>query len=173
MSLNRIFPCPDCGSDVSKKASAYPHCGSPIAGTDTPTTVVVKEKKSIGCAGILGILFLGMLVFSALDVNDGPSATKNSEPPVPKTAAELRIEEIQGAFSAWDGSHRVLERWIKRRLKDPDSYKHVETRYGDKGDHILVVTTYRARNSFGGYTTESVTAKAAVDGTLLEIISNP
>lgn len=80
---------------------------------------------------------------------------------------------IKGQFSAWDGSHKELEKLIKSRLNDEDSYKHKETTYTDvlneeikdKVNKILsdagysqrvevgdlfIQTTFTAKNGFGG-----------------------
>jgi len=165
----KLFKCPDCQSEISRKAAACPHCGSPIAK---------KKREGLGCGGLLGIVLLGTFALVMLvDTDSGTAAKKavaeKKAPPPPKSAAEIRREKIERGFSGWDGSHRALERWIKKRLKDPGSYEHIETRFGDKGDHVLVITTYRARNSFGGYTVESVTAKARIDGSLIAIVSAP
>lgn len=83
-----------------------------------------------------------------------------------------REKKILAQFSSWSGSHRRLEKYIKKNLKDPDSYDHVETKYRDNGDHIVVYTTYRAKNSFNATVTEHVVAKASIDGSSVTIISN-
>jgi hypothetical protein len=85
-------------------------------------------------------------------------------------AKAKRDKEISSQFSPWDGSHDNLEKYIKKHLNDPDSYKHVETRYFDKGDYLIVTTTYRAKNGFNAIVTETMTAKADLSGNLLEII---
>ncbi len=59
-----------------------------------------------------------------------------------KTQQE-RKTNIEKQFSAWDGKHITFSRMIQENLKDPDSFKHVETRYEDKGDYILVAMKYR------------------------------
>lgn len=82
-----------------------------------------------------------------------------------------RKERIESQFSAWNGAHRNLERLIKESMNDPDSFKHAETVYWDKGDHLIVKTTFRGRNAFGGMVINSVTAKVNLDGQILEIIS--
>ena len=56
--------------------------------------------------------------------------------------AATRKKRIEGGFHFWDGSHIELTKIIKRRMNDPDSYKHVETRYIDRGDHIWVRTEF-------------------------------
>ena len=64
-------------------------------------------------------------------------------------------------LSGWDGSHRNFERMLKNRLKDPDSYEHIETRVTRKGSDGLhtLYTKYRAKNSFGGYVVQTATGK--------------
>lgn len=155
-----LINCKECGTEISNKAKTCPKCGA-------------KVVKSVGIFGWIAVLFIGWMTFSVFssynDYGDRAQAA-NSKPP--KTPTELRQEKIESAFSAWDGSHIQLERWIKKNLKDPDSYDHIETRYGDKGDHILVSTKYRARNGFGGMTIGQAVAKAELDGTIIEIIAS-
>lgn len=85
-------------------------------------------------------------------------------------AAQTRKKLIEEQFSAWDGSHRNLTKLIKESMNDPDSYEHVETLYADKGDYIIVQTTFRGKNAFGGLVKNAVTAKITIDGQILEII---
>lgn len=91
--------------------------------------------------------------------------TKNAGPAAPPTKQEM----INAQFSPLDGSNRPLTRYIKERMNDPGSYEHVETRYWDRGDHIIVVTSFRGKNAFGGLVLNSVTAKMGLDGTILEV----
>lgn len=87
-----------------------------------------------------------------------------------KIAAEVRKKKIEQQFSAWDGSHNNLERVIKRAMNDPDSYEHDETVYWDMGDHLVVRTTYRGKNAFGGVVRNFVKAKVSLDGDILQIL---
>ena len=87
------------------------------------------------------------------------------------SAGKTREERIERQFSIWNGSHRNLTKLIKESMNDPSSYKHVETRYADKGEHLIVVTTFRGKNSFGGVVKNSVTAKVDLDGNVISIIS--
>ena len=66
-------------------------------------------------------------------------------------------------LSSWDGSHRGVERATKKRLRDPDSFEHIDTRIwpvNPSGAHELVMR-YRAANGFGGMNTAS--ARAIID----------
>lgn len=87
-----------------------------------------------------------------------------------KLAAEARKKQIESQFSPWDGSHRNLERLIKKAMNDPDSYEHDETKYWDMGDHLVVQTTYRGKNAFGGIVRNFVKAKIDLDGQILQVI---
>lgn len=82
-----------------------------------------------------------------------------------------RKELIEKQLSSWDGSHIELTKIIKKSMNDPNSYEHEETVYWDMGDHIVVRTTFRGKNTFGGVVKNSVKAKADVDsGKVIEII---
>lgn len=85
-------------------------------------------------------------------------------------ALQQRKQQIESQFSAWNGSHRKLERLIKDYMNDPDSYKHDSTTYIEKDDHLIIETTYRGKNAFGGMVRDSVTAKVNLDGVVLEIL---
>lgn len=82
-----------------------------------------------------------------------------------------RRQRIEQQFSGWDGSHRRLERYIKSRMNDPDSYQHVSTRFVDNSDSLLVTTTFRGKNAFGGMVINHVAAIVSLDGEVQEIVS--
>lgn len=150
--------CKECGKEVSKKAEACPHCGAPVK----------KKPTQYGCGtliliGIVAIIFIG--VFSSDDTKT------TSTPKAPKTQEEIRKDEIGKNFSGWDGSHRGLTKVIKKSMNDPSSYEHDETVYWDKGDHLIVKTTFRGKNAFGGIVKNTVMAKVDLNGNVIEIIS--
>lgn len=81
-----------------------------------------------------------------------------------------RKNAVKLLFSPWDGSVHVVEEGIKARLKDPDSYKHVETRASDPGvGDVTVVTQYRAKNSFNAVITSVATAVVSPNGVLVSL----
>ena len=85
--------------------------------------------------------------------------------------AAARKERIEKGFSSlWDGSHRELTKVIKGSMNDPGSYEHVKTVYWDMGDHLVVRTTFRGKNAFGGVVSNWVKAKTDLDGNVLEVI---
>lgn len=71
-----------------------------------------------------------------------------------EAAQKKAAERASGlhCLSAWDGSNRSMVDAVQNRLRDPDSFKHYETRIGKidkKGEHLLIME-YGARNGFGG-----------------------
>lgn len=86
------------------------------------------------------------------------------------TAKAERDMKIRIQFSAWDGSHRALEAFIKASMNDPYSYEHVKTRYWDMRDHLVVRTTFRGANGFGVVITDVAKAKVSLDGKILKIL---
>jgi len=68
-----------------------------------------------------------------------------------KAESQLRIERGFHCLSAWNGSHGKTIDILKKSLRDPDSFDHIETKIGAQinGAHRLTMS-YRARNGFGG-----------------------
>ena len=122
-----------------------------------------KKKNSFLLINIFIVSCLFLILFFVL--TDSKKSNK------PKTPAEARTEKIEKSFSAWDGSHYRLTKFIKNSMNDPNSYEHVETRYGDKGDHLIVSTTFRGKNASGGVVKNMVTAKVDLNGNVIAIIS--
>lgn len=87
-----------------------------------------------------------------------------------KRRQEERKKTIEKQFSTWDGSHLNLTKVIKDAMNDPKSYQHVETVYWDKGDYLVVQTTFRGKNAFGGVVKNTVKAKVSLSGNVLEIL---
>lgn len=146
--------CRDCGKQISRSAKSCPQCGAP------------PPKQTSAATWAVLIFIVG---FTAFVISNKDETQRRPTPE--KTAAELRAERIEKAFSPWDGSHRGVEREIKARMNDPSSYEHVETRYTDKGDFLLVRTTFRGKNAFGGLIVNTWVVKTDLDGNVLQIIS--
>lgn len=84
---------------------------------------------------------------------------------------EEREELVRDQFSPWDGSHPALTKLIKKKMRDPDSYDHIETRFRDDGNSIFVITKFRGANAFGGKVINTVTATVDFEGNVIEIKS--
>jgi hypothetical protein len=82
-----------------------------------------------------------------------------------------RQELVESEFSSWDGSHRGLEKVIKKSMNDPDSYEHIETRFRDDGNTIFVTTKFRGANAFDGKVINTISAKVDFNGNVVEIVS--
>jgi hypothetical protein len=72
-----IIACPECGKQVSSRASSCPGCGHPIAARDrepSPPVVVVQQPR--GGSGGGCVLFIILLIIAAV----AAAATKPDEP---------------------------------------------------------------------------------------------
>ena len=121
-----------------------------------------QKQTAIGCLVFLGIVALIIILVS---LSGG-----NGEKPV-LTETEQRVEIIEEQFSAWDGSHLGLTKFIKASMNDPKSYEHVETVYGDRGEYLIVETTFRGKNAFGGMVVNTVRAEVSLSGEVIKILS--
>lgn len=83
---------------------------------------------------------------------------------------DTRKEQIERGFNSWDGSHINLTSRIKSSMNDPNSYEHVKTTYLDNGDYLIVETTFRGSNAFGGIVTQTVSAKVGLSGNVISLI---
>lgn len=138
----------------------------------------LKKKMGVIVAILCGIVMFvvaiggGIAAIAAIDWLFPDS--RSSPPSVTITAKQdpeaERKARIEKQFSSWDGSHRKLTALIKQSMNDPGSYQHVETRYGDRGDYLLVKTTFRGKNMFNATVVNSVMAKIGLDGEVIEII---
>ncbi|AAN12346.1 ORF47 [Vibrio phage VHML] len=91
-----------------------------------------------------------------------------------KLSSMVNFDNFKGQFSAWDGSHRNLEKYIKSMMNDEDSYEHVETRYRlvlDQNPRAIVTTVFKGKNAYGGVVKQSVSAAVDIEtGRIIEII---
>jgi hypothetical protein len=114
------------------------------------------------------LIGIGAFVVFALVIDkaqkESPITAKNQSPD------EIRKKRIERQFSGWNGCHYNLEKYVKDNMNDPDSYQHIETRYSDEGEYLLVATKFRGNNAFGGKVINYITAKVSLHGKILEII---
>lgn len=103
--------------------------------------------------------------------NNSPLSKSDSNREYSSSSDKDRETLIENQFSVWNGSHHSLTKYIKDSMNDPSSYKHVETKYIDKGDYLIVITTFRGKNAFGGVVKNSITAQVDLDGNIISIIS--
>jgi len=110
------------------------------------------------------LVLVSLLILAAGSTDDGGGSS------TPKTKEQIRKDRLAKHFSAWDGSHNGVTALIKKSMNDPNSYDHVETTYGDKGDYLIVKTTFRGKNAFGGVVKNWVIAKVDLNGNVIEVI---
>jgi hypothetical protein len=122
---------------------------------------LTTEQKVKTVAFVLALIFVVWWACSG----DGEEERKAN-----LTPEEARKEELSKLFSGWDGSLPALTSQIKNAMNDPDSYDHVETVYWDMKDHLIVQTTFRGKNKFGGVVKNSVKAKVDLLGNVIGII---
>lgn len=91
-----------------------------------------------------------------------------------KTADKSKSEDRQKGFhclGGWDSSSRVLVDEVKKNMREPDSFKHRETRIGQNLDNRHAINmTYSGKNAFGGVSVEKVYATLSSDCRLIEVI---
>ena len=84
-----------------------------------------------------------------------------------------RQQMISSQFTDESGVHRKLEKFIKFKLKDVSTYKHLETKYVENDDNTLTITiTFKGKKGDSSKITKN-TVKAVVDlnGNPIRIIS--
>jgi len=132
----------------------------------------VKTKPlKAGCtifAGCVVAAFVLTAIGGYFIVNTPPPTAAELEERRIERAAEDRAEAIQGAerhFSAWDGHHRHLVRYVKRHMHDPGSFEHIETRWTvlEGNERMWVRMEYRGRNAYGALVRQVVIAECSVE----------
>ncbi|WP_294957975.1 hypothetical protein [Sulfurovum sp.] len=98
----------------------------------------------IGGIGILLVIWVISWIIS-------PSEKKNTTSSPVHTERHIDIVSNSG----WDGSVYQVEDYLKKTLKDPDSYQSIQWYKVKKTPTgFKVLHEYRAKNSFGGYVVE-------------------
>jgi len=111
------------------------------------------------------IMLLGLTLFGLSFCSDSYQRAKAS-----------KVEDIRHGthcLSAWDGSHAAFKDAVKRQMRDPKSFKHIETEIGPlmpSGRHRILMT-YSARNGFGGLTSGTATGEFRNSGCRHTILS--
>lgn len=94
--------------------------------------------------------FVVMVIFSMFTANSPTS--KNSKPS--RSTSNTTTEIVSN--SAWDASVYQVKAYLKKNLKDPDSFEAIEWSPVAKTENgYMVRCKYRAKNSYGGYIIEN------------------
>lgn len=148
-----LVDCVECGKKISDAAQACPHCGMPRAQETPDQSDAVEAKSAEGrrrTPVVLKLVGWALFIFFFIKFCV----------PSPETTEEIAAREAKAAedrrkgfhcLSGWDGSHPKFKREVVDRLRDPDSFEHIETRVTpvNDGKHTIVME-YRAKNGFGG-----------------------
>lgn len=82
----------------------------------------------------------------------------------------IRAEEVEKWTTGWNGEIRDFVSKVKSKLKDPDSFKHIETSYSTKGGKARVRMKFSAKNSFNASSTSVYEAILNIsNGTVSEL----
>ncbi len=153
-----IINCSACKKEISKNAKSCPHCGEPIK-IKKELSKEEKDMQKFGCGCLLLIpsCFFIFLVYAMVTGTTSTTQSSTSS----KTVSN----------SAWDGSVYQVERYLKRYLKEPDSFQAIEWSPVQETDTGYIVRCkYRAKNSFGGYVIENQIFTLNRNGNVLSVI---
>ena len=164
-----LIACKECGHNVATSAKTCPNCGvkKPAKKPSAPKPELTPRENLV--ALIIVLVIGGGLYFWVRDTPEERAAE------AARTHQEKAAKQKAGfhCLSDWDGSHRAVVRFAQQRLRDPDSFDHVETRITSvdaSGEHQLVMR-YRAKNAFGGVTLGFVAATIENQGCKATITS--
>ncbi len=171
--------CKFCGKEIHYNLRKCPHCDKPwpskSASEDTSISSAASNERTANL--IISVFFIAIAAaIYFIFIWDSPEDKREAKEEA-KAAAIKKVEDKRRGFhclSTWDGSHREVANHIKKQLRDPDSFEHIETRIGPKdedGKHLLYMK-YRAINGFGGKTVGGATASVANSGCSATIITS-
>lgn len=150
-----LVRCPSCNKKISDAATSCPGCGEPRPDGGW-------RKPSGGSVGWAFLVIVGLMVMVGRCAPDNSTPTARTSNPTRETVVN----------SAWDGSVWQAERYIKSRLKDPESFEAIE--WGKvvlvPGGTYQVRCLYRAKNSFGGYVMEQLLLELDRDGNVTSAV---
>jgi hypothetical protein len=119
--------------------------------------------------GILG----GFLILIIIAVN-----SESTEPAVQvktmtkEDSVAVRKKQIEGLFSAWNGSLPKLVEATKEQLNDPASFEHEKTLFWDRDSLLVVKMEYTAKNGFGGRVRGLIMAHVDLQGNIIKIVES-
>lgn len=113
-----IKKCKECGKEVSSQAKQCPHCGAP-------------QPKSVGLGGIILVLFVGYIIYSA--VGGGSTSAPTGSAATPPAAPEPPPLELQ----SWrcDKEHGYV--FVKGEVKNVSS---------NKLENVMAVGEFRTKS---------------------------
>ena len=150
-------------------------CGNEIKNSNNKRETTKKgienknpelKTKKLSKLKIFSIV-IGILLVIGIFIPDDEKNTKL------KTTDKSKSDDRQKGFhclSSWDSSSRVLVDHVKKNMRDPDSFKHRETRIGPNINNThFIHMMYSGKNVFGGVTVEGISGKLSSDCKLIEV----
>ena len=153
--------CTICGNEVKNNNS-----NRQTNKKETDNQNYELKTKKLSKLKIFFIV-IGVLLVIGIFIPDDEKNTKL------KNADKSKSEDRQKGFhclSSWDSSSRVLVDHVKKNMRDPDSFKHRETRIGPNINNThFIHMMYSGKNGFGGVTVEGISGKLSSDCKLIEV----
>lgn len=147
--------CRKCFEPYDSTASKCPKCGE-VSASNTRVYILIL------------VLLAGFLLITYMPRNYIHYPVSEAEAAAAEAQAE-RQKSIKNQFSAWSGSHKELEKYIKSSMHDPSSYEHQHTSYIENGDKLTITTSFRGRNSYGAIVLETVVASVDLNGFIISV----
>ncbi|EWH09844.1 phage protein [Catenovulum agarivorans DS-2] len=149
----KVIECPECGKKNVAKAAECIKCGTVL----NENTYQNRFKRNKQGNGVFAKLILGVCVLA-----------------VSVMAGFISNKIFSSNISFFSGEYQPLAEIVQMYLKDPSSYKHLETQIVELTEYkILVTLTYSATNSFGARLKSSAKATFNLNGTLIEYQESP
>lgn len=122
-----------------------------FCGTDQPA----PPKTNTGPVLVVSACVLGVIYIASLfGERPTPEATE---------AEEVKVEIPGERCKGYHGEARNFSGLVKERLRNPDSFEHVQTSYGPvKKGMMLATMQYRGTNGFGAIDTRIATGQVMV-----------
>lgn len=166
--MARGVVCPHCKSSLAGDVEVNenitcPNCSQPFIARDLYISAFEDSTPSLAnfwsnhkqkiLSGVVGILGLAVLI-TWLNLPNSIS----SAPVMNADGTRHGTSQDANYFSSWDGSNAELVAFVKKGMKDPSSFEHVETRFRDDGSSYGIKMTFRGKNSYNAVVTQTVTA---------------
>ena len=149
-----LFGCKDCGEEISKKAEACPHCGTPVK----------KKAVKFGCAGVFLVLFILFtigLISSSLNrdtkkitiskTTPASSPKNNPVKTIPELPAEPETPILKSREQFQEDSHQIcLDKWTKRGEIDNRMFNHCMEGQMDGYSELLQLHQYAEQSFYAG-----------------------
>lgn len=129
---------------------------------NVPLYIQWLDKQYRGYMSKVSVLYPSLI--AELGPQDQITTTTTSK----TSSKSTRVNNSDVTNSPWDGSVYQVKRYVKSRLKYPDSYESVNWgKVREIGNNYEVSHVYRAKNSFGAYVVEGGVFTLSKDGTVI------